>query len=88
MTTDDRRQWETDLIRLYLDELAAAGGSPPTFNEAWLCYRNQLMHGFIFWTYTFLVGKVSTLQPDAHVRTLIRRIGQTMVDIDTLDSLA
>lgn len=87
LTTEDRRAWEQDLIRLYLEELGAAGGSPPTFDEAWLSYRQQMMHGFIFWTYTFLVGKVSTLQPDAHVRTLIRRIGQTMVDIDTLDSL-
>jgi hypothetical protein len=87
LTTTDRREWEQDLLRCYLDELAVAGGKPPSFEAAWLAYRQQMMHGFIFWTYTFLIGKVSALQPDAHVRLLIRRIGQAMVDLQTLDSL-
>jgi hypothetical protein len=87
LTTTDRRDWQHDLLRLYLEELAMAGGKAPSFEAAWLAYRQQMMHGFIFWTYTFLVGKVSTLQPDAHVRLLIRRIGQAMVDLQTLDSL-
>ncbi|TAM65795.1 phosphotransferase [Mycobacterium sp.] len=87
LTTTDRREWEQDLLRLYLDELAIAGGKAPRFDQAWLAYRQQMMHGFIFWTYTFLIGKVSTLQPDAHVRLLIRRIGQAAVDLQTLDSL-
>jgi Phosphotransferase enzyme family len=84
----DRRAWERELLELYLDELAAAGGKAPAFADAWLAYRRQMFHGLIFWTYTFLVGKVAPLQPEQHVRTLIRRTARAIVDLDSLDSLA
>lgn len=87
LTVENRRAWERELLALYLDLLADAGGRPPSFDEAWLAYRQQMFHGFIFWTYTFLVGKVAPLQPDAHVRELIRRTGQALVDLESLDSL-
>jgi len=32
-------------------------------------------------------GKVTPLHPDAHVRALIRRTGQAIVDLGSLDSL-
>lgn len=54
----DRRAWERDLLARYLDELAAPGGKPPMFEDAWLAYRQQMLHGLIFWTYTLLVGRV------------------------------
>lgn len=84
---EDRRAWERDLIALYLDRLAAAGGNAPSFEQAWLSYRQQMFHGFIFWTYTFLIGKVAPLQPDTHVRTLIRRTSQAILDLESIDSL-
>lgn len=87
LTIDDRRAWEHDLIALYLDQLAAAGGKPPSADQAFLAYRQQMFRGFIYWTYTFLVGKVSELQPDSHVRTVIRRTGQAIVDLDSFASL-
>lgn len=87
LTTEDRRAWEHDLLARYLDRLAAAGGSPPSPDEAFLAYRQQMFRGFIYWTYTHLVGKLSELQPDAHVRTLVQRTGQALVDLDSLDSL-
>lgn len=46
-----------------------------------------MFHGLIFWTYTHLVGRVSELQPDAHVRTLIRRIGAAVIDLDSFGTL-
>jgi thiamine kinase-like enzyme len=87
LETADRRAWERDLLELYLDELGAAGGKPPSFDEAWLAYRQQMFHGLIFWTYTLLVGKVSELQPESYVRDLIRRTSQAVVDLESLDSL-
>lgn len=87
LTVEDRRAWERDLLALYLDRLGAAGGKPPAFDDAWLAYRQQMFHGFIFWTYTFLVGKVAPLQPDAHVRAMIRRTSRAMVDLESLDSV-
>ncbi|MBN9735619.1 MULTISPECIES: phosphotransferase [unclassified Pseudonocardia] len=87
LSIEDRRSWERELLALYLDELGAAGGSPPSFDDAWLAYRQQMFHGLILWAYTFLVGKVAELQRDAHVRTLIRRTGAAVVDLESLDSL-
>ncbi|WP_019875180.1 phosphotransferase family protein [Sporichthya polymorpha] len=87
LDVEDRRAWERDLIALYLDELAAAGGKSPSFEEGWLAYRQQMLHGLIFWTYTLLVGKVSELQPETYVRTLIRRTSQAVVDLETLNLL-
>ncbi|WHU47433.1 phosphotransferase [Gordonia sp. L191] len=87
LTTEDRREWERDLLALYLERLAAEGGKPPTEGEAFLAYRQQMFRGFIYWTYTHLVGKFSELQPDAHVRALVQRTGQALVDLESLDSL-
>ncbi|WP_200958719.1 phosphotransferase [Nocardioides sp. Root190] len=87
LTIEDRRAWERDLIELYCDLLAKAGGKPPSAEDAFHAYRQQMLHGFVFWTYTFMVGKLAPLQPEAHVRALISRIGQAMVDLETLDSL-
>jgi thiamine kinase-like enzyme len=85
LTVEDRRAWERELLALYLQELGEAGGAPPTFDEAWLAYRQQQFHGLIFWTYTLLVGKLSELQPEDHVRMLIRRTSQAVVDLESLD---
>jgi len=87
LEVEHRRAWERELLELYLDELGAAGATPPSFDDAWLAYRRQMFHGLIFWTYTLLVGKVSELQPESYVRALIRRTAQAVVDLETLDSL-
>lgn len=88
LEVEDRRAWERELLALYLEELAARGAPAPSFDDAWRTYRQQMLHGFIFWTYTLLVGKVNALQPEDHVRTLIRRTGQAMVDLESLDAVA
>jgi hypothetical protein len=35
---EDRRAWKRDLIALYVDQLANAGGRPPTVDEAFLAW--------------------------------------------------
>lgn len=88
LDVEDRRAWERDLIALYVDKLAIAGGRPPTVDEAFLAYRQQMFRGFIYWTYTYVVGRVSKLQSDGHVRRVVERTAQAMVDLDSLDSLS
>ena len=51
-TVDDRRAWERDLIGLYADELAAAGGPRLAFEEIWGRYRAQLFMVLAWWTPT------------------------------------
>jgi hypothetical protein len=84
---EDRRNWERDLLARYLDALAAAGGKPPSFEDAFLAYRQQMFHGLIFWTYTLLVGKLQPVQPENLVRILISRTARAVVDLESLDSL-
>jgi len=88
LDVEDRRAWERDLIELYVDQLAVAGGRPPTVDEAFLAYRQQMFRGFIYWTYTYVVGRVSKLQADGHVRRVVERTAQAMVDLESLDSLS
>lgn len=87
LDVEDRRAWERDLLARYLDALAAAGGKPPPFDEAFRAYRQQMFHGLIFWTYTLLVGKLQPVQPENLVRILISRTARAVVDLESLDSL-
>jgi len=43
---------EADLLRHYLDRLAALGVSPPSFDEAWLTYRRHVIYGVAMWLIT------------------------------------
>ena len=88
LTVDDRRAWERDLIALYIDELAAAGGAKLSFDEAWLAYRQQVFHGLIFWLYTMGHGLFQpAMQPDPVSRINCERMATAVVELDSLDSL-
>lgn len=90
LQTEDRRAWERDLVELYLDRVAAAGGQPPQFDQAWTSYRQQLMHGIAFWLATIaLVGR--KLQPETQPLEIcvaaVSRLTQAAEDLQTLDAL-
>ena len=87
LTIDDRRAWERDLIAHYADQLAAHGGKPASVDQCFTTYRQQMLHGLVFWLYTTLVGKVAELQPPAHTELLVKRTAQAVHDLETLDSL-
>jgi len=88
LTVDDRRAWERDLIALYLDELARAGGEPPTFDQALLRYRQQAFHALIFWLYTIGSGRMQPHMQHRHVAEAnVARMTQAVVDLESLDSL-
>lgn len=89
LAIDDRRSWERDLINLYLEELGSRGVTPPTFDEAFLAYRQQIFHALVFWLYTIGAGP---LQPDMQPRDIcevnVERMAHAAVDLESLDSLA
>ena len=88
LTIDDRRAWERDLLALYLDELARAGGKPPAFDQAWLRYRQQAFHALIFWLYTIGSGRMQPHMQEDHVAEAnVARMTQAVVDLESLDSL-
>lgn len=85
LTIEDRRAWEGDLLRFYLDRLQAAGGPALSFDEAWLEYRQQVLHGFFFWA--FVVG-AGARHPEMHPSEIgLINLGRLAAALDDLDSL-
>lgn len=46
-SVDNRRRLEREQLRFYLDELARRGAEAPSFDEAWLAYRQHAMWMFL-----------------------------------------
>lgn len=88
LTVEQRRVWEKDLLRYYLDAFAAAGGEAVPFEEAWLNYRQQLLTTLAWWTMTLTPSKdVPDMQPRDITIEFIRRIVTAMDDLDVLAAL-
>lgn len=88
LTVEQRRAWEQDLLRYYLDAFAAAGGEVVPFDEAWLYYRQQLLTTLAWWTMTLTpLGDVPDMQPRDITLEFIHRIATAMDDLDALDAL-
>lgn len=89
LDSDERRSWEKELLELYLDRLKAAGvADPPSFDEAWLAYRQQPLHALIFGLFTLGGSRFEPeLQPRDYTLFAIERIARHVVDLGTLDAL-
>jgi hypothetical protein len=89
LTIEDRRAWERDLVKLYLERLREAGvREPPAFDRAWLEYRQQLFHPFFNWVYTIGQGVLQpAMQPDEFSILNIQRFAAAIEDLDSLKSL-
>ncbi len=84
----DRREWEEDLLRLYLARLTDAGVEAPSFDAAWLAYRRQPVHAFAFGLFTLGGTRFEPgLQPRAYTLEAIGRIATFLDDHGTLDAL-
>jgi thiamine kinase-like enzyme len=90
LAIDDRREWEEDLLRLYLTQLKErAVTSVPSFDAAWLAYRQQVMHGLVFGLFTLGGSRFEPeLQPQEYTLDAIERIAQHAVDLDALNALS
>ena len=88
LTVDDRRAWEKELIAYYLEQLAAAGGDAPTFEQAFLQYRQQVFHGLFFWLITIGAGKLQPeMQPVEISEANLERMTHAVMDLDSLSAL-
>lgn len=90
LATDDRRAWQEDLLRRYLEGLATAGvQAPPRFDEAWLSYRQHTLHALAFGAFTLGGSRLEPeLQPRDYTIAAIGRIATAVDDLDTLGALA
>jgi Phosphotransferase enzyme family len=80
LTVADRRRAEHDLVRHYLDLLAAAGVDIPSLDEAWLGVRRGIVHGFFLWGITRMVDPAVTA-------TLLERLGTAAADHDAFAAI-
>jgi hypothetical protein len=84
---EDRRRWEKDILRHYLDCLAKAGGAAPGFEEAWLRYRQNMVSVLSWWTGTLTPTEDQPdMQPRETSLEFIKRITHAIDDIDGLDA--
>lgn len=87
LSIEDRRAWEGDLIRHYLDHLAQHGGPVITFDAAWLKYRQQTFHALVFWLYTIGAGRMQPAMQMQHIsEENVRRMTQAAVDLGSFDA--
>ena len=87
LAIDDRRAWERDLLRFYLDRLQAAGGPALPFEDAWRIYRQQLFSALAWWTGTLgQPPEAPKMQPKASSLEFIKRMTHAIDDLDALDS--
>jgi hypothetical protein len=85
---DDRRAWERELLELYLGTLADAGAPAPSFEDAWLAYRQQLFYPYSAWAFT--IGRAfyqPRMQPDETSLAILRRLSNAINDLDSFQAL-
>ena len=85
---DDRREWERELLELYLTKLGEAGGRPPSFADAWHIYRQSLCYPCTAWLFAY--GRAfyqPRMQPDDTCRVVISRLATAIDDLGTFDAL-
>jgi Phosphotransferase enzyme family len=80
LTVEDRRRAEDDLVRHYLDRLAAAGVDAPSWDDAWAGVRRGMVYGFFLWGITLKVDTAIT-------STLLERLGTATADHAALSSI-
>lgn len=86
LEVEDRRAWEEDLIRCYLDALPVGDDRKPTFDDAWLAYRQQQFHGLIYWLFTIAQGRFQpAMQPHDVTAMIVERMAHAVVDLGSLD---
>ncbi|ORA40218.1 hypothetical protein BST20_06550 [Mycobacterium branderi] len=81
LTIDDRRRHERDLLVHYLDGLAACGVDSPSFDDAWLSYRQNALYP-VMW-----VTVPEVMQPSAVTALATERACAAINDLDGLASL-
>ncbi|MFZ0713017.1 phosphotransferase [Mycobacterium sp.] len=84
----DRRRWEKELLEQYLGALDEAGGKAPSFDEAWLRYRQTLFYPYSAWAFT--IGRAfyqPKMQPVDTCLAIIKRLSTAIDDHDSFDAI-
>jgi hypothetical protein len=90
LAVEDRRAWERELLERYLWRLSEEGvPDPPSFEQAWLRYRQQPFHVVIFSLLTIGAGRFQpVMQPKDYMARCWERIATFLDDHESLDSVS
>lgn len=89
LKVEDRRNWQRELLRFYLDRLHAGGGPALDFDEAWLRVRQSTLYPYFAWVFTIGAGRMQpTMQPDSISIPIIERASQAIEDLESLNVLS
>ena len=89
ISIEDRREWERDLLRRYLERLRENCRVSISFDEAWSLYRQQVVLALMMWTPTLVHSRnLPDMQPEEMSLEMIKRITGAMSDLRSLDSFA
>lgn len=87
LTVENRRAWEQDLVRLYLDLMEERGVVREPLDQVWLNLRQQLMTALAFWTITLHPAQgMPDMQPLRTTRVFLNRLLTAIDDHQSLDS--
>jgi thiamine kinase-like enzyme len=83
LTVENRRAWEMDLVRYYLERLKEEAGSAPAFDVALTLYRQQLFCALAMWTTTLAPPEgAPAMQPPETALRFIDRMAQAIEDLE------
>lgn len=82
LAIDDRRANEKDLLKFYLNALKRHGGPALPFENAWLDYRRQHLHGLGGWGFL-----TEANQPLDRIVAFTQRYSAAVADHDTFSAL-
>jgi len=89
LKVEDRRRWERDLLKFYLEELKKGGVQTPTFAKSFEIYKQQFMYPLFAWLCT--IGHSAwqpLMQPNSVSLVMVARLAAAIEDHDTLRLLA
>jgi hypothetical protein len=83
----DRRRWERELVRRYLDRLQGHGAERPDFDDSFRLYRAQMFSALFMWTPTLVHSALlPNMQSDACSLTMIARMTTAISDLDSFEA--
>lgn len=88
LAVNDRRDWERELLAVYLDRLADRGAPAPDFDTTWLAYRQQALYPYFIWLATMGHSAIQPkYQPDEICLGIIDRTAHAVLDLDAVKAL-
>ena len=89
ISIDDRRAWERDLLRRYLERMRENCGLSVSFDQAWHLYRQQVVLALMMWTPTLVHTRTTPdMQPEEMSLEMIKRMTAAMSDLGSLEGFA